>query len=211
MNKIILNKLELEIDACERELIKAINKTKHPIYKTFAKTNFNKYIIGNNINNYYRFIKNIKSYDFSKDLDNIIKYKYSTNTNYYLSTTIKKDKKVRLNVYSDDVQQATDIVREISELIESEDCPINKDTKEKDYSQIAILATSNDELKYYSELLYQRNIPYELKESKSIFDIKSSTADALICSFSMVIPPIALILCNCVNAVGFVPAVSSVP
>ena len=88
---------------------------------------------------------------------------------------IKKDKKVRLNVYSDDVQQATDIVREISELIESEDCPINKDTKEKDYSQIAILATSNDELKYYSELLYQRNIPYELKESKSIFDIKSST------------------------------------
>lgn len=94
LNKIILNKLELEIDACERELIKAINKTKHPIYKTFAKTNFNKYIIGNNINNYYRFIKNIKSYDFSKDLDNIIKYKYSTNTNYYLSTTIKKDKKV---------------------------------------------------------------------------------------------------------------------
>ena len=30
-------------------------------------------------------------------------------------------------------------------------------------------------------------------------------------AFSMVIPPIALILLNCVNAVGFVPAVASVP
>lgn len=94
LNRIILNKLEIEIDACERELIKAINKTKHSIYKTFAKTNFNKYIIGNNINNYYRFLNNIKQYDFAKDLDNIIKYKYSNKTNYYLSDTIKKDKKV---------------------------------------------------------------------------------------------------------------------
>ncbi len=94
LNKIILNKLELEIDACEKELIKAINKTKHPIYKNFVKTNFYKYIISNNINNYYRFLNNIKDYDFLKDLDNIIKYKYSNASNYYLNDTIKKDIKL---------------------------------------------------------------------------------------------------------------------
>lgn len=98
LNRIILNKLEIEIDACERELIKAINKTRHPIYKNFVKTNFSKYIIGNNISNYYRFLNNIKSYDFSKDLDNIIKFKYSNKTNYYLNDTIKKDKKILIKL-----------------------------------------------------------------------------------------------------------------
>lgn len=94
LNRIILNKLEIEIDACEKELIKAINKTKHPIYKNFVKTNFNKYIVANNINNYYRFLNNIKTYDFANDLENIIKYKYSSKYNYYLNDTIKKDKKL---------------------------------------------------------------------------------------------------------------------
>lgn len=87
---------------------------------------------------------------------------------------INKDKKVRLNIYYDEEQQASDIVREIDELINSADCPINVETKEKDYSQIAILATNNDELAYYAEQLHNRNIPYELKEGKSIFSIKSS-------------------------------------
>lgn len=86
----------------------------------------------------------------------------------------KKDKKVRLNIYYDEEQQASDIVSEIDKLVNSTECPINKDTKEKDYSQIAILATNNDELAYYAEQLHNRNIPYELKEGKSIFSIKSS-------------------------------------
>ena len=85
-----------------------------------------------------------------------------------------KDKKVRLNVYFDEVQQASDIVREIDELISSKECPIDEESGEKLYSEIAILSTSNDELANYAELLHNRNIPYELKEGKSIFDIKSS-------------------------------------
>ena len=88
---------------------------------------------------------------------------------------IKKDKKVRLNIYYDEASQASDIVKEIDELINSDDCPIDKESKEKDYSQIAILSTSNDELAYYAEQLHNRNIPYELKEGKSIFAVKSST------------------------------------
>lgn len=39
----------------------------------------------------------------------------------------------------------------------------------------------------------------------------SSRADASICSLSIVIPPIELILCSCVNTVGFTPAVVSIP
>ena len=87
---------------------------------------------------------------------------------------IAKDNKVRLNIYYDEVSQAIDIVKEIDELINSSNCPVDKKTKEKDYSQIAILSTSNDELAYYAEQLHNRNIPYELKEGKSIFAIKSS-------------------------------------
>ncbi len=86
----------------------------------------------------------------------------------------KKENKVRLNIYYDEVSQALDIVKEIDELINSSNCPVDKDTKEKDYSQIAILSTSNDELAYYAEQLHNRNIPYELKDGKSIFAIKSS-------------------------------------
>ncbi len=79
-----------------------------------------------------------------------------------------------MNVYFDEVQQASDIVREIDELISSKECPIDEESGEKLYSEIAILSTSNDELANYAELLHNRNIPYELKEGKSIFDIKSS-------------------------------------
>lgn len=85
----------------------------------------------------------------------------------------KMNNKVRMNVYYDEVQQASDIVKEIDELIKSDECPVNKETKEKDYSQIAILSTSNDELSYYAELLHNRNIPYELKKGRNIFEIKS--------------------------------------
>lgn len=87
---------------------------------------------------------------------------------------LEYEKKVRLNVYYDEEQQANDIVKEIDELINSAECPINKDTKEKDLSEIAILSTSNDELAYYAELLHNRNIPYELKEGKNIFEVKSA-------------------------------------
>ena len=87
---------------------------------------------------------------------------------------IAKENKVRLNIYYDEASQALDIVKEIDELINSSNCPVDEKTKEKDYSQIAILSTSNDELAYYAEQLHNRNIPYELKEGKSIFAIKSS-------------------------------------
>ncbi len=84
-----------------------------------------------------------------------------------------KNQKVRCTRYNDLNQEYFSIVEEIKELINSPDCP--KDEKgNKDLSQIAILTKSNRELAEFSNLLKQRNIPYELKDGKSIFEIKSS-------------------------------------
>ena len=87
----------------------------------------------------------------------------------------KFDKKVRLYVYNDIIQEHQEIADEIANLIESCDCPKNE-KGEKDLSQIAILAKSNKELIPYAQILKDKNIPIELKEGKSIFEIKSSVA-----------------------------------
>jgi hypothetical protein len=94
LGKIILNKLEIEIDNCEQELIKAINKCKKKTYIPFINTNILIHVISKNIKNYNNFLYNIKKYNFHHDIDNIIKYKYSNNNNYYLKETANKDKKI---------------------------------------------------------------------------------------------------------------------
>lgn len=85
-----------------------------------------------------------------------------------------KDKKVRLYRYADIMQEYQEIVEEIEKLVNSAECPLNENG-EKDLSEIAILTRSNDELTQFAEMLKERNIPSELKDGKSIFEIKSST------------------------------------
>ena len=85
---------------------------------------------------------------------------------------ITKDKKVRFNIYSSYDEQYGDIVNEIDNLINSLDCPTDNDNN-KDYSKIAILATNHNELEVIAQLLKNRNIPAQLKNGKSIFEIKS--------------------------------------
>ena len=80
-----------------------------------------------------------------------------------------KEKAVRFYKYADDLQEKTEIVKEIENLINSDDCP-NKDGQ-KLLSQIAVLTRSNAEAQEYAELLKSRNIPYELKDGKDIFTI----------------------------------------
>lgn len=86
-----------------------------------------------------------------------------------------KDKniKVRLNSYLDTLQEYNDIISEIDELVNSTSCPTD-DKGNKKLSEIAILTRSNAELETFSEMLKIKGIPYELKEGKSIFTIKSS-------------------------------------
>src|SRR5574344_295164 len=85
---------------------------------------------------------------------------------------IKKDKKVRFYKYASPTQEISEIVKEIEQLVNSDDCPIDKEGG-KNYSEIAILTKSNAELEVYAEMLKDRNIPYELKEGKNILLIKS--------------------------------------
>ena len=101
-----------------------------------------------------------KKYNISKDL---------------IAQNIELPKnKVRCYKYVDTMQEYNEIVKEIEELVFSDKCPIDKLTKEKKYSEIAILTRSNAELETFAQMLKERNIPYELKEGKSIFTIKSS-------------------------------------
>lgn len=103
--------------------------------------------------------------EFSKY--NISKKLISKNENYK-----NNNFKVRCNIYYDKNQEYYDIISEIDTLINSPDCPKDKDENKK-LSEIAILTKSNDELLEFAKLLKDRNIPFELKEGKNIFEIKS--------------------------------------
>lgn len=85
---------------------------------------------------------------------------------------ISKDKPVRFYKYVDGLQEQLEIVKEIEALVNSDDCP-TKDG-EKYLNEIAILTRSNAELETFAQMLKGRNIPCELKEGKSIFQIKSA-------------------------------------
>lgn len=85
-----------------------------------------------------------------------------------------KNSKVRCTKYFDTNQEYLDIALEIEELINSSMCPKDENGN-KNLSQIAILAKSNKELADIFDVLKKRNIPSELKDGKSIFEIKSST------------------------------------
>lgn len=90
----------------------------------------------------------------------ITKHLTAKNANLY-----EKNTKPVLRIYDDISQEYSAIADEIENIIKN-DCP--------NLNEIAILTKSNNELEEFCELLKGRNIPYELKEGKSIFSIKSS-------------------------------------
>ncbi len=91
------------------------------------------------------------------------------------SDLFDKNKDVRCLIYRDTLQEKVHITEEIKNLINSPDCPIDKNTGEKNLSEIAILARTNDELEEYAKLLEASNIPCETKKGKNVFDIQSFT------------------------------------
>ena len=88
---------------------------------------------------------------------------------------IDKNTPVILNKYLNQEQEYDDIVSQIEEIINSSSCPINENGK-KNLSQIAILTKGNAQLKVFANKLKDKNIPFDLKEGKSVFEIKSSIA-----------------------------------
>lgn len=86
---------------------------------------------------------------------------------------IEKDKKIKLISYADKLQENNMIIKKIEELINSGTLPKN----EKgcyDLSQIAVLARENFPLSEFAVLLEAKNIPYQIKVTKSIFELKPS-------------------------------------
>lgn len=83
------------------------------------------------------------------------------------------DKKTKLISYADRLQENNIIVEKIEKLIKSEDIPKNE-KGEKDLSQIAILARENQPLMDFVRLFEAKNIPYQIRITKSIFEIKPS-------------------------------------
>lgn len=83
------------------------------------------------------------------------------------------DKKVQIHGFGDIKQENNFIIEEIEKLIVSDKAPKN-DAGDIDLSQIAILTRKNGELKEFAELLKAKNIPYQIKSSKSIFELKPS-------------------------------------
>ena len=84
-----------------------------------------------------------------------------------------KDRNLKLHSFADTTQERNFIVEEIENLIKQDDFP-KTDDGEADLSSIAILTRNNAELDTYAELLRAKNIKYQMKVTRSIFDMKPS-------------------------------------
>ncbi len=86
---------------------------------------------------------------------------------------IEKDRKIKLVSYVDKIQENNKIVENIEKIISSQCLPKLEDNS-YDLSQIAILAREHKQLSDFARLLESKNIPFQIKNTKSIFEIKPS-------------------------------------
>ncbi len=85
---------------------------------------------------------------------------------------IKKDRKIQIHQFKDIKQENNFIVDEIIRIKDSDELPLTKNG-ERDLSQIAVLAVTNDELENFASLLKAKAIPYQIRTTKNIFEIRS--------------------------------------
>lgn len=90
---------------------------------------------------------------------------YGINKKLTAKNTSLANNKIRLHGFADIKQENNFIVEEIEKLAK---------TMPDDLSQIAILTRENGELMNFAELLAAKNIPFQIKSSKSIFALKPS-------------------------------------
>lgn len=138
-----------------------------------------------------------------KSLENNVKFKqYDINKKLVAKNTdlYDKNKNVRFYKYAEKIQEYTEIVEEIEDLINSSECPVDDDGHKK-LSEIAILTKTNAEAEEFAELFKNRNIPYELKEGKNIFKIPAVNVmflymQALVCPDKFAHCLLQLLLCR---------------
>lgn len=123
--------------------------------------------------------------DFSYKVISQDKLRLENNTNFSKKYSIskkltaknpkitKKNKKISYLHFGDTLQEFNSITENIQTLIDSENCPKN-DLGEKLYSEIAIICKKRQELGTLAELLKGKNIPCQIDEGKSIFNIRST-------------------------------------
>lgn len=87
---------------------------------------------------------------------------------------IAKETPIRLFAFDELLQEQNEIVEDIKTLINSDKCPVNDDN-EKKLSSIALLFRKHDEIKPYTQLFKAYDIPFQIQQGKSIFDIQAST------------------------------------
>lgn len=116
----------------------------------------------------------------SQDLNRLENNDYFRTT-YNISKKLKaknpkiiiKDRKIKRLQFAETIQEFNYIADDIKNLVNSDTCPVN-DNGEKDLSQIAVIAKKRAELQTFSELLKNKNIPFQIDEGKSIFSIRST-------------------------------------
>lgn len=85
---------------------------------------------------------------------------------------IPLEKPVYLDVFCNSKDENITIANEIRELVNSDKCPVDENGNKK-LSEIAVIVTSHNLACEFAKLLEDRNIPYQRKKTKSIFEIKS--------------------------------------
>ncbi|MGN1125685.1 MAG: ATP-dependent helicase [Candidatus Gastranaerophilaceae bacterium] len=86
---------------------------------------------------------------------------------------IEHNQRIKRWQFGETLQEFNKIVEDITNLINSDKCPLKEDNS-KDLSQIAIIGKKRTELQTFAELLKAKNIPCQIDEGKSIFSIRSS-------------------------------------
>lgn len=105
--------------------------------------------------------------------DNLKNYNITKKLTAKNPEIIPLNKKIQVHSFADIKQEYNYIISEIENIIKYDNLPLNKDG-EKDLSKIAILTRENNELNVFSKLLEGKNIQYQIKTNKSIFEIKAS-------------------------------------
>lgn len=84
----------------------------------------------------------------------------------------EKSRKIQKHQFNSVIQENNFVVDEIIKILNSDEMPKNEN-EEPDLSQIAVLTSSNEELKSFAELLKNKGILFQIRDSKDIFEIKS--------------------------------------
>lgn len=95
------------------------------------------------------------------------KYNISKKLKAKNSQVVSMDKKIKRIQFGDILQEFNYITEDIDKLVKSSDCP-------QDLSEIAVICKKRAELQTFAELLKGKNIPCQIDEGKSIFNIRSA-------------------------------------